>query len=95
MRMWFTGKYREVVEHHRLVYTDAPSDERGNVLTADDLDIHNHPTMTEVAIDLEDHGDRTRMVMTYTGVPAESSGAVAWNVAFDKLTSHIEATNRN
>lgn len=93
MRMWFTGEYREVVEHHRLVYTDARSDEHGNLLTPDDLGIPDHPTMTEVAIELEDHGDRTKMVMTHTGVPADSLGAAAWNMALDKLNSHIQATN--
>ena len=29
MRMWFTGNYREVVAHRRLVYTESLADEEG------------------------------------------------------------------
>ena len=37
MQMWFTGEYREVVEHERLVYSESMSDENGNVLSPSDL----------------------------------------------------------
>ena len=33
MQMWFAGEYLEVVENKRLVYTDAMSDESGNLLS--------------------------------------------------------------
>jgi uncharacterized protein YndB with AHSA1/START domain len=36
MRMWFTGKYCEVVENERLVYTESMSDENGNVSSPSD-----------------------------------------------------------
>jgi len=94
MRMWLTGEYRDVVEHRRLVYTDARADEHGNVLTPDELGIPDHPTITEVAVEFEEHGNRTRMIMTHTGVPADSPGAAAWNTAFDKLSGHIAAGNK-
>ena len=95
MRMWFTGEYRDVVEPHRLVYTDARSDEHGNLLTPEMLGIPDHPTMTEVVVELEDHGDQTTMVMTHTGIPPDSPGATAWNMALDKLSSHIKTAIRN
>src|SRR5207247_10342986 len=79
MRMWFTGEYREVVENKRLVYTESMSDEHGNVLSAADMGMpEGHPTTTEVSVELAAVGDRTTMVMTHRGIPADSPGATGW-----------------
>ena len=92
MRMWFTGEYREVVENRRLVYTEAMSDEHGTMLPAAATGAPaGHPAVTEVRIELEDLGGRTRMVLTHIGIPADSPGAVGWTMALDKLASHVEA----
>ena len=92
MRMWFTGEYREVVENERLVYTESMSDENGNVLSPEELGMPaGHPTTTEVRVELEDVGGRTKMVMTHSGVPGDSPGATGWTMALDKLAAHVEA----
>jgi len=92
MQMWFTGEYREVVENERLVYTESMSDENGNVMTASDMNMpKEHPTATEVRVELEDVGGRTKMVMTHAGIPADSPGAAGWTMALDKLAAHVEA----
>jgi uncharacterized protein YndB with AHSA1/START domain len=92
MQMWFTGEYREIVENVRLVYTESMSDENGNVVAPSDMGMPDgHPTTTEVMVELEDVGGRTKMVMTHAGVPADSPGAVGWAMAFDKLAAHVEA----
>jgi uncharacterized protein YndB with AHSA1/START domain len=92
MRMWFTGEYREVVENQRLVYTESMSDENGNVLTPEELGMPaGHPTATEVRVELEEVGGRTKMVMTHSGVPGDSPGATGWTMAFDKLAAQVEA----
>ena len=92
MQMWFTGEYREVVENERLVYTESMSDENGNVLSPSDMGMPDgHPTTTEVTVELEDLGGRTKMVMTHAGIPAGSPGAAGWAMAFDKLADRIEA----
>ena len=92
MQMWFTGEYREVVENERLVYTESMSDENGNVLSPEELGMPaGHPTTTEVRVELEDVGGRTKMVMTHTGVPGDSPGATGWTMALDKLAAHVEA----
>jgi len=92
MQMWFTGEYREVVENQRLVYTESMSDENGNVMTASDLNMpDDHPTTTEVRVELEDVGGRTKMVMTHAGIPADSPGAAGWTMALDKLAARVEA----
>jgi uncharacterized protein YndB with AHSA1/START domain len=92
MQMWFTGEYREVVENERLVYTESMSDENGNVASASDMGTPaGHPTTTEVRVELEDVGGRTRMVMTHAGIPADSPGAAGWTMALDKLAAHVAA----
>jgi len=90
MRMWFTGEYREVVENERLVYTESMSDENGSVLLPSDMGMPaGHPTTTEVRVELEDVGGRTKMVMTHAGIPADSPGAAGWAMALDKLAIHV------
>jgi uncharacterized protein YndB with AHSA1/START domain len=92
MRMWFTGEYRDVVENKRLVYTESMSDEHGNVLSPSEMGMPDgHPTLTEIAVELEDIDGRTKMVMTHTGIPEGSPGAAGWTMAFTKLVAYIEA----
>ena len=91
MRMWFTGEYREVVENERLVYTESMSDEHGTVLSPAELGMpEGHPTTTEVTVELEDLGGRTRLVLTHAGIPQDSPGAVGWTMALDKLAARVE-----
>ena len=95
MQMWFTGEYREVVQNQRLVYTESMSDERGNVRSLSDGGLpEGHPTTTEVRVELEDVDGHTKMVMTHVGVPAGSPGAGGWAMAFDKLSTYLEAVPR-
>jgi uncharacterized protein YndB with AHSA1/START domain len=92
MQMWFTGEYREVVENRRLVYTEAMSDENGNVVSPTDMGMPaEHPTTTEIRVELEDIGGRTKMVLTHAGIPADSPGAAGWTMALDKLAARIAA----
>jgi uncharacterized protein YndB with AHSA1/START domain len=92
MRMWFTGEYREVVADQRLVYTESMCDEQGNVLDPASVGMPDgHPTTTEITVELEDLGGRTKMTMTHAGIPGDSPGAAGWQMAFDKLTVHVDA----
>jgi len=90
-RMWFTGEYREVVQNQRLVYTESMSDENGTVLSPADLGMPpGHPATTEVTVELQDLGGRTKMVLTHAGIPADSPGAAGWASAFRKLAAHLQ-----
>ena len=94
MQMWFTGEYREVVERQRLVYTESMCDENANVLSPAEMGMpEEHPTTTEIIVELEDLGGRTKMVMTHVGIPEGSPGVSGWNMAFDKLVLYAEAQN--
>ncbi len=91
MKMWTTGEYMEIVPNERLVYTDSMADEHGNVVPPSAMGMpDDHPATTEVTVLLEDLGERTKMVMTHAGIPADSGGAAGWAQAFDKLADHIE-----
>jgi uncharacterized protein YndB with AHSA1/START domain len=81
MHMWFSGEYRDLVENRLLVYTEAISDENGNAIS----------DLTEVRVEFEELGDRTRLVMTHVGIPADSPGAVGWNAALAKLAAYAES----
>ncbi|MCP5026623.1 MAG: SRPBCC domain-containing protein [Actinomycetia bacterium] len=92
MQMWFTGEYREVNATTRLVYTESMADEDGNVLSPSSMGMpEGYPETTEIIVELEDLGGRTKMVMTHVGVPADSPGAVGWNMAFDKMVALVDS----
>jgi uncharacterized protein YndB with AHSA1/START domain len=92
LQVWFTGEYREVLKNERLVYTESMSDENGNVSSPAESGMPaGHPTTTEVCVELEDIGGRTKMVMIHTGIPSDSPGAAGWLMAFDKLTAYVRA----
>jgi len=92
MKMWTTGEYVEIVPNERLVYTDSPADENGNVVSPSAMGMpEGYPATTEVTVLLEDLGGQTKMIMTHAGIPADSPGATGWNQAFDKMTDYIEA----
>ena len=92
MQMWFTGEFTEVVAPTRLVYTDAMSDEDGNVVSPAAMGMpEGHPESTEVIVELEESDGTTKMTMTHVGVPADSPGASGWGMAFDKLAAHLQS----
>src|SRR5262249_36602120 len=90
MQMWFAGEYQEVAEHQRLVYTEAMSDEHGNVPSKQSASL-GHPDTTEVRVEFEDLGNSTRVVLTHVGVPPASAGAAGWTMALAKLAAYVEA----
>jgi uncharacterized protein YndB with AHSA1/START domain len=92
MLMWTVGEYSEILTNDRLVYTESPSDEDGNILSPSVMGMpDDYPVTTEVTVLLEDLDGQTKMVMTHAGVPADSGAGGGWEQAFDKLVDHIEA----
>ena len=89
MKMWFVGEFIEVSAPNRLVYTESMSDENGNALSPADMGMPGMPDVTTITVELEGQGDKTRMVMTHAGVPADSPGASGWAQAFDKLAAAL------
>lgn len=87
MQMWFTGEHREVVPMQRLVYSESMTDANGNAVAPPGAE--GHPSATEVRVELHADGDRTSMVLTHIGIPADSPGASGWSIALDKLTAAL------
>jgi uncharacterized protein YndB with AHSA1/START domain len=93
-QMWFTGEYRQVEAPERLGYTESMADEHGTVLQPADLGMPaDHPTVTEITVELRDLGGRTILLVTHAGIPADSPGASGWNMALDKLIVHLETVS--
>jgi uncharacterized protein YndB with AHSA1/START domain len=91
-RMWFVGEYRVIDPPTRLVYTESMSDPDGNRVSPQTMGAPGgHPEVTEVTVELTAVEGRTRMVMTHAGIPADSPGAMGWNMALDKLEAHLAA----
>lgn len=92
MKMWFVGEYKVVEPTTRLVYTEAMSDEDGNLLSPAAMGMPgDEPMITEVTVELTADGDRTNVVMTHAGIPADSPGAQGWAMALDKLAAKLAA----
>lgn len=90
MQMFFVGEYREVNPKTRLVYTESMADADGNPMTAEQMGMPAGASMeTSIVVELEDLGDRTKMLMTHIGVPAESPGGQGWTMAIDKLEARV------
>jgi uncharacterized protein YndB with AHSA1/START domain len=94
VQMWFAGEFRDVVENKRLVYTEAMSDEHGNVAAGSHETMAAGHATTEVRVELEDLGGRTKVVLTHVGIPSGSPGAAGWMMALDKLGAYA-ATQSN
>ena len=91
MQRWFTGEYLEVIEHQRLVYTESMSNEDGDIIAPADVGLPpGHPATTEVRVEFDDLGGRTRVVLTHLGIPAGSPGALGWAMAMDKLAALLD-----
>ena len=93
MKMWTTGEFKEIIPNVRLVYTESPADENGDVVSPSAMGMPDgYPTTTEVTVGLEDLDGRTKMVMTYAGMPAGSGADGGWNQAFDKLADYVKTS---
>lgn len=90
---WSTGEYREIVPLERLVFTDSFADEQGNVVPASHYGMEgNWPLKLMVTVTFEALGNKTRMTLHHTGIPAGTMKELTqagWNESFDKLAAYL------
>ena len=89
MKMWSTGEHKELITNKRLVYTESPSDENGNVMSPQAMGMpEGYPAETLVTVIIEGVGDgKTKMHLTHAGVPEQAKGG--WTQAFEKLADYL------
>lgn len=91
---WITGTYKEIVPFERIVCTDSFSDEKGNVVPASHYGMPaDFPLEMLITVTFEESGNKTKMTLVHTGVPAGNIGemtACGWKEMFDKLAKSIE-----
>lgn len=92
MQMWFVGEFLEIEAPSRLVYTEAMSNEAGDIVTPAEMGMPgDEAPITTVTAEFSTTEAGTHMVMTHAGVPADSPGAMGWSMAIDKLERHLSA----
>lgn len=91
MQMWFVGEFVEITEPTRLVYTEALGDADGNALDPAQSGMPpGAPSTTEVIVELDDRGDgKTGLLLRHVGIPADSPGAMGWQMAIEKLAARL------
>ena len=66
------------------------ADADGNAMTAEQVGMPPAAHMeTSIVVELEALGERTKMVMTHIGVPADSPGGQGWAMAIAKLEARV------
>ena len=93
-KMWTAGEHRVVVPNQRLVYSESPADEKGNLVSPVAIGMpEGYPATTEVSVEMADLDGRTKMVLRHAGMPAGSGADSGWQQAFDKLADSIKTAS--
>lgn len=96
-RVWVTGIYKKIVPNRELVFTDAFSDENGNIVPATSVGLDPAvPLEREAVVMLEPFQDGTKMKFLFRGVqramPEEHSDIAYTELckSFARLSAIIE-----
>ena len=85
---WSTGVYEEIEPNKQLRFTDCFSDDKGNVISAKDLNMPGDwPEKLFVTVDFESKGEKTRMLIRQESIPLEAYEECikGWGQSLDKL----------
>ncbi len=90
---WSTGTYQEIIPQKKLVLTDSFSDEKGNVISASDLNMPGKwPQELLVTVTFEQTGGKSKMALEHVGVPPEmyDECILGWEQSLDKLEENFK-----
>jgi uncharacterized protein YndB with AHSA1/START domain len=86
---WDTGKFEEIDELSRLVYTDTFADANGNPVSPSYYGMKgDQPLEMAVQVKLEDEGGKTRLTLEHCGFHGREmidQARAGWMQSFDKL----------
>lgn len=86
---WSTGTYKEIIHYKKIVTTDSFSDERGNIVSAEEYGMKDLPMELEIELNFKKlENETTEMNLIHRGFPPGemmNSARQGWNQSFDKL----------
>jgi uncharacterized protein YndB with AHSA1/START domain len=85
---WSTGFYKEIVHHQKIVCTDSFSDEKGNIISASELDMPGDwPLELIVTVLFEEVEGKTQLTVDQVGIPTAmiDECIVGWQQSLDKF----------
>jgi uncharacterized protein YndB with AHSA1/START domain len=85
-QVWIRGRFEEVEEPVRLVFTTYFSNEEG-----DRRDRLGFPTDMRIAVDFDEEGDGTRMTIRQSGLQKDQGEVEGWIEAMERLAEELES----
>ncbi len=86
---WDTGKFEEIDELNRIIYTDTWADESGKPVPPSHYGLPGEQLVEmAVQVNLEDIGGKTRLTLEHCGLSDTEmldQAKAGWNQSFDKL----------
>lgn len=90
-QMYFTGTFMQVKPMERLVYTDAMSDDKGNVMTAEMMGMPaGTPVSMDVTVTFAHSNGKTTVTVSHMSQGEGDGAGTGWEQAFDKLEASLE-----
>ena len=90
---WGIGIYREIVNHERIVYTDAFTDADGNPVAPSHYGMSSsHPAETLVTVMFVEENGRTKLTLRHgiaETVTERDGTRQGWNELFDRLAEEL------
>ncbi len=89
MQMYFVGEFVEIDPPTRLVYSESLANADGSPQDTSAMP-PGAPTSTQVIVELTDvGGTSTEVIVRHVGIPADSPGAMGWQLALGKLAARL------
>jgi uncharacterized protein YndB with AHSA1/START domain len=89
---WSTGIYKEIVHHKKIICTDSFSDQKGNIISASELDMPGDwPLELIVTVLFEEVEGRMKLTVDQIGIPTAmiDECILGWQQSLDKLEERI------
>jgi len=92
--VWSGGVYKEIVPYKKIVTTDHFADEKGNVISANDVGMPGDwPLEGLITIEFSDaNEEQVKIIINHEGIPKEMHDdcVEGWNSSFNKLQRLVE-----
>lgn len=94
MDLWTTGSYKEILDDERIVYSDWPSNSKGDIVTPGEAGMEAFRDMgaTIVTVEFIERGFQTEVRVTHAGIPEDQHDncVEGWASSLDKFVRAVE-----